>query len=289
MNLRTRRKELQKSMSDIAKEVGVSIQTISRWETEALIPPMNHLKSLAKGYELDVEILRKSIIAKMQGNSAGYSGDENIIATLDHLAKESSQMKEKVIIHSFSTRGFLTTKNSNVALSVCQCAEAGIEIVYLCLPSSLRCDNIEKEDPDRTIKTLQHQFEDSIKYWRSIGHQVNKSGIYKHLWTVSPSREVSLGEIGRIYGNLIKPLIIIQTQRDPHPTIANNKHWSKIIPEHFLLRDIWVHTNEEGAGDTDVPRWLNMDATKKHHQEYYDVITSIRENNKYELSPLMKD
>lgn len=289
MDYRRRRKELNKNMSDVAKAVGVSIQTISRWETETAIPSMKHLKLFARVLQVDIDELRMDIIRKTEEKSESSSGDELINRTLSQLESDSHQMEEKVIIHSFSTRGFLTDRISTVARQVCKCAASGIEVVYFCFPSSLRPENKHRRNPGETKEAIRGQIEDSIRFWKSIGERVDESEIFNHLWAVTPSNEANAGEIERIYGNFVKPLTIIHAQRSSYPSSSVDNPWFRVVPKYFRLADIWMHLNETCDGDSDVPRWMRISVTDDHHLEYYDVVCGIRDNQDYSLSLLMKE
>ncbi len=101
---------------------------------------------------------------------------------------------------------------------------------------------------------------------------------------------MSAGDVGKIYGNFIKPLTIMYTAcSESQPSAQVDKIWKQIIPEHFSLTDIWININEESDSESDVPKWLQISATPWHHQEYYDVISEIRESERYKLSLLLED
>jgi transcriptional regulator with XRE-family HTH domain len=53
--LRARREELRLGQAQLAERVGVTQQTISRWENGEVIPPPKRLAKLAKALDLDLD------------------------------------------------------------------------------------------------------------------------------------------------------------------------------------------------------------------------------------------
>src|SRR6202022_3982232 len=56
-SLQERREELGIGQADLAKTVGVTQQTISRWENEEAVPPPKRLTQLAAALEIDLDRL----------------------------------------------------------------------------------------------------------------------------------------------------------------------------------------------------------------------------------------
>jgi transcriptional regulator with XRE-family HTH domain len=57
MGLRELREQIGLSQSDVAKLVGTTVQTVSRWENGHDRPTMAHRRKLARLYRVDVEQL----------------------------------------------------------------------------------------------------------------------------------------------------------------------------------------------------------------------------------------
>lgn len=286
--LQTARERLDKSRKQMAKEIGVSVQTIFRWETGAIIPPVNRLNMIANTYQISMSTLHREVLKLTKGDQ--FTGDELIINILMSLEADATHTDGSFVIHSFSTRPFLTGANLDIALWVTKCAAVGVEIVYFCLPSSLSKNNFLRMNPDKTKDALQYQIKRSIEYCASIGKPLKIAEINKHLWAITPKDNTDLPDFVRIYGNLIKPLTIMYTTRNEiQPSAQVDKNWKQIIPEHFSLTDIWININEESDSESDVPKWLQISATHWHHQEYYEVVSEIRGSERYKLSLLMED
>ena len=287
--LQTAREKLHKSRSEVAEEIGVSVQTIFRWETGGVTPPVSRLDVISRVYKINTSTLYRRVLK--QAVVDRFSGEQLIINVLMQLEAEASVVDESYIIHSFSTRPFLTGTNLDIAFWVAKCASAGVEIAYFCLPSSLSDSNYLKMKPYDTKEALRSQIKCSLEYSESTGKPLDMAEVSKHLWAITSKHDEDLSVVRRIYGNLIKPLTIVSCKpRNENQVLTQtDEHWEKVIPEKFILMDIWININEESGSESDIPQWLQISATHWHHQEYFSALSEIRKNSEFKLSRLMDD
>lgn len=89
-NLRRYRKMSKLTQEEVAQRLGVSLQTVSRWERGAKVPTVEHLEALADLYGVDVADF---FIPPMKGSDMYI---KRILQKLKLLQKLESKKRERV-------------------------------------------------------------------------------------------------------------------------------------------------------------------------------------------------
>lgn len=77
-NIQNFRKRMQKTQEELAEQLGVSRQTVSKWESGACYPEMEKLVQMCELFDCDLDTLvRKDAVASMEADNIGYDAHAN--------------------------------------------------------------------------------------------------------------------------------------------------------------------------------------------------------------------
>jgi transcriptional regulator with XRE-family HTH domain len=89
-SLQERREEMGVGQADLAKRIGVTQQTISRWENGEIVPPPKRLTQLAAALEIDLDRLL-GYAGYLPGSPAVHSRSELLRAFYDLISDLSDE------------------------------------------------------------------------------------------------------------------------------------------------------------------------------------------------------
>lgn len=270
----------------VAQALGCSSQLVSQWETGDGSPTLVHVRKLAELYDGDPGKYERFLLAHIRGGGERTEDPALRMATVLATLLEDVRNKvrdDRVIIHSFSNRSFLTGSSFELGQAVCECAAEGVDIVYFCLPGSVGVRDVK---PKETVESLRDGLFGAFHELRRI-RPIELQDVARHLWAVEmPEQTDPLDFTGLLLGTFVRLLTIVRAQR---PDAANaaasisqhtargsgstedpqQKEWREVIPDSMELEDVWVHLYDSAAG---LSRWERVKHDAAQQARYYAIL-----------------
>lgn len=292
--LREARRKENLTQKQVAEQLEVSPQLVSQWEAGERRPSSKRLVQLASVCKFDLNEL-----PVVTGSSAPDDevGSQAIIRAMRDIAESAGGNHERLVVHSHSTFGFVSSSMSEVGVATCQCADAGVDVAYFCFPSSL--DDDKSTSPASINNALCDSLRRTFEDLRRTGGLSDDSPVAEHLWVIRPKNPAcKLDPVARLYGNLIRILAAIRVPGKPsHDASAGENEagasrevsdWNRIIPRTFELHDLLYHIAELRDGNDVQHRWIRATFGREHDSRYFRSVEAIRDSGLYELARLFE-
>ncbi len=258
-HLRQARANCGKTQKEVAREMDVSFQTVSQWETGTAMPPTHRLEDLAKAYDVNYDECFCWLGQEEESlPEHDAEGVPHICRVLNFYAREA-QAKTGIrwIIHSLSDRGFLTSEDQDLGKAVCNCAASGVDIVFFALPGP--------EKPNLVCSKLKESLEEVVVTY----FPENQETIRDHVWVALPCEEPDdPGMTGWILGMFVRVIaVILATQKvdgDQQPI----SDLSRVFPARDDVERFWVDLEWVSKAGLTGPRWVPFSASGSHKRTY---------------------
>ena len=202
----------KRAQRELAHALGVSVQAVSQWETNERRPPSKKLAAIAQTYGVEETALQQffqGAVAKPEAEDGrGLKLIERVLKDVADSARIEGE--PRTIIHSFSTRGFLTGEHSDLAIAVLDCAVAGVDVVFICFPPGS-----PGEDPtvEKVQEELRQRFQSAQRRKTRHCEDADMAKAAAHLWCVTPNEKRQLDAAGAILSSAVRVMAVVRETR----------------------------------------------------------------------------